>query len=302
MHTKLLIEQHFHGCYGIDFNRASVDDVIELSYKIKKEGIGGIFPTIVTDTIENTKKQINIIKQASEKQTHECAKILGIHLEGIFLNPAKKGIHNADNFLTPTIENFKQIEDDFIKIVTLAPELAEDDLFKYLHSHGIKIQAGHCVGGDLSFCDGVTHIFNAMSPITHKNIDSTVLSALNNDDIYTEIIADGVHVNDEALKLLLNVKSQNKILLISDCLPCTHSNIEEFIFAGQKIYYKNGKATSCEGTIAGSTMLLADIIKVLNNKGLFNPQYINNPYIYHNIDIEGQIEWDEDCNIVKIIS
>ena len=83
--TKPLIEQHFHGAYGIDFNKATVNDVLDLAQKIKKEGVGGIFPTLVTDTVENTQKQIKVIKEASKKQK-EGAKILGIHLEGIFLN------------------------------------------------------------------------------------------------------------------------------------------------------------------------------------------------------------------------
>ena len=123
MRTKLLIEQHFHGAFGVDFNTASVDEILFLSKEILKYGIGGIFPTIVTDSIANVKQAIANIKEASQKQTSGMAKILGIHLEGIFLNPEKKGIHNPELFLKPTVENYKLIEDDFIKIVTLAPEL-----------------------------------------------------------------------------------------------------------------------------------------------------------------------------------
>ena len=269
MKTKLLIEQHFHGCFGIDFNKASVDDVLYLSKEILRYGIGGIFPTIVTDSVENTKKAIAVIKEASEKQTSDMAKILGIHLEGIFINPEKKGIHNSKYFLKPNIENFKLVEDKFIKIVTLAPELASRDLINYLKSKSIKIQAGHCIGGDLNDIDGVTHIFNAMKGINHRE-QSTSLSALINDDIYAEIIADGVHVSDEALKLLF--KSKSKIILISDCLPCTKSNIKEFVFAGETVYYDGKKATSKDGTLAGSTVLLTDIIKILaGNTKTLNP-------------------------------
>lgn len=90
MQTKLIIEQHFHGCFGIDFNKASVDDVLYLSKEILKYGIGGIFPTLVTDSVANIKKATAVIKEASQKQTSDMAKILGIHLEGIFINPEKK--------------------------------------------------------------------------------------------------------------------------------------------------------------------------------------------------------------------
>lgn len=96
MKTPLIIEQHFHGAYGVDFNKCTKDDVIELAQKLKKIGIGGFFPTLVTDTVENTKRQIGIIKEASK----ECPSVLGIHLEGIFINPQKKGIHNPVHFFT----------------------------------------------------------------------------------------------------------------------------------------------------------------------------------------------------------
>lgn len=295
MKAKILIEQHFHGAFGVDFNKASADEILYLAKEIKKYGVGGIFPTIVTDSIENTKLAINNIKLASTKQTPDMAKILGIHLEGIFLNPDKKGIHNVEHFMPLTIENYKLIEDDFIKIVTLAPEMLDEDevkkgksLIEYLNSKGVKVQAGHCVGGDLTGCSGVTHMFNAMSGVTHRG-SSTALSALLNDDVYTEIIADGVHVSDDALKLLFKTKPIDKILLISDCLPCTKSELKEFVFADETIYYDGVRATSKEGTLAGSTMLLSDIIKRLANSGLFENvdetinQLIENSYKYHNI-------------------
>lgn len=296
MKTKLLIEQHFHGCFGIDFNTASVDDVLYLSKEILKYGIGGIFPTLVTDTAENTKRAIAVIKEASKKQTSDMAKILGIHLEGIFLNHEKKGIHNPEHFMKLTPENYKLIEDDFIKIITLAPEL-DEGLLDYLSGKNIKIQAGHCKGGDLTKCTGVTHLFNAMSGITHRGT-STALSALINDNIYTEIIADGIHVSDDALKLVFKNKPQDKIILISDSLPITKSNLKEMTFADEKVYYDGIKAASKDGTIAGSTALLPDIIKRLAAIGLFNPEYINNPYNYHNVELDGYIEWDEDWNII----
>ncbi len=299
MKTKLLVEQHFHGCYGVDFSIATVDEVLELSKRMLKDGYGYIFPTLVTDSVENIKRQINVIKEAATRQTSDMAKICGIHLEGIFLNPEKKGIHNPKYFLKPTIENFKKIEDDFIKIITIAPELADIELLQYLKTKDIKVQAGHCVGGDLSYCDGTTHTFNGMAGISHRG-SSTALSALINDDIYTEIIADGIHVYDDALKLLFKTKQMNKILLISDSLSCAHSNIKEFEFAGETIYYDGHRATSKEGTIAGSAMMLTDIIKILGKKDMFSKQFISNSYDYHKLSDIGELEWDEDYNIVRV--
>lgn len=288
--TPLLIEQHIHGAFGVDFNTAEVKDILFVAEKLLEHGIGGFFPTLVTDSVENIKRQTRIIKEAAKNSKS----ILGIHLEGIFINPEKKGIHNPEHFLPLTVENYKLLEDDFIKIVTLAPEL-DEGLVDYLKSKGVKVQAGHCVGGDLSKVDGVTHLFNAMSGISHRG-KSTALSALV-EDVYTEIIADGVHVSDDALKLVFN--SKDKVILISDALPITYSNMKETVFADSKIYYDGVKATSADGTIAGSTTLLDGIIKRLGKLGLFKPEYIKNVYRYHGLEPFGEIEWDDEWNLIK---
>ena len=299
MRTKLLIEQHMHGAFGIDFNKATTEDVLYLAKELLKYGIGGFFPTLVTDNIINIKLQIEVIKKAASAQTKDMAKILGIHLEGIFLNVEKCGVHNPKYFLPPTIENYQKLEDPFIKIVTLAPEF-DDGLIRYLWNKGVRVQAGHCISGHLTGCRGVTHLFNAMSGITHRGV-STALTALINDSIYTEVIGDGVHVSDDALKLTFRIKPVDKVILISDSLPITKSNLTEMIFADSKVYYDGVRATTKEGTIAGSTALLPDIIKRLHSVKLFNPQYIENPYTYHHIELPGYIEWDEQWNIIDVV-
>jgi len=299
METRLVIEPHIHGAFGIDFNKASVEDVLYVCKKLLSFGIGGVFPTLVTDSVENIKRQIQIIKQAAKQQTLDMTEILGIHLEGIFLNPNKKGIHNSEYFLPLSVDNYKQIEDDFIKIITVAPEL-DNGLLEYLSDKNIKVQAGHCEGGNLSCCHGVTHLFNAMKGISHRD-ESTALSAFIDDNIYTEVIADGVHLSDEILKLIFKTKPSDKIILISDALPITHSDLKQTVFAGETIYYDGIRATSKEGTIAGSTTLVSEIVKILGNKNMFQSCYIENPYIYHNIDIDGKIEWDDEFNIISVI-
>ena len=298
MKTRLLVEQHMHGAFGIDFNKASVEEMIFVSKELLKLGIGGYFPTLVTDSVENIIRQTHIIKEASSLLTKDCAEILGIHLEGIFINVEKKGIHNYEHFLPLTQENFAQLEDDFIKIVTLAPEL-DEGLLDYLSSKDIKIQAGHCVGSNLDDCSGVTHLFNAMKGISHRG-SSTALSALIDDRLYTEIIADGVHLSDDIIRLIFKSKPINRIILISDALPITYSSKKAAVFADEKIYYDGIKATSANGTIAGSTTLLDRIIKILAKKDLFSVQLINNVYDYHNLELDGEIEWDDEFNIVHV--
>ena len=276
MDKELILEQHIHGAFGVDFNKCSEEDLLWVAEKLCEHNIAAFFPTLVTDSVSNINRQISIIKSAAQK----CHRILGIHLEGIFINPEKKGIHNPEHFMGLTVENYKLIEDDFIKIVTLAPEL-DEGLIEYLHSKGIKVQAGHCIGwGQV---DGVTHTFNAMSGINHRK-SSTALSALISDEVYTEIIADGVHISDDILKLLFKSKPSDKIILISDALPITNSELREAIFADSKIFYDGKKATSADGTIAGSTMLLDKIIKRLKKLNLYNPIYAENSWNYHNLN------------------
>lgn len=299
MKTKLIVEPHIHGAFGIDFNKASVEDVLFVAKKMLSYGIGGVFPTLVTDSVENIKRQIGIIKQASELQKEDSAKILGIHLEGIFLNANKKGIHKSEYFLPLTVENYKKVEDDFIKTITIAPEL-DEGLLEYLSDKDIKIQAGHCEGGNLSYCSGVTHLFNAMKGVAHRG-SSTALSALIDDNIYTEIIGDGVHLSDDILKLVFKSKPIDKIILISDALPITYSDLRQTTFADEIIYYDGVKAASKDGTIAGSTTLVPAIVKILGKKGFLNEQFIENVYNYHKIFIDGELEWDNDYNIVSII-
>jgi len=303
--SNLLVEQHFHGAFGVDFSTCKSKDILFLAKKMLQHGIGGFFPTLVTDSVENIKRQIEQIKKAKSEQTKEMAEILGIHLEGIFINPNKKGIHDEKLFLAPTIENYKLIEDDLIKIVTLAPELdKEGKLQNYLTLKGVKVQAGHCTSGDLSKCHGVTHLFNAMGGINHRE-KSTVLSALINDKTYTEIIADGVHLSDDILSLIFKSKPKDKVILVSDSLPLAKSNLKEMDFAGEKIYFDGKKATSSDGTIAGSTAILDEIVAELAKKDpenfeKFAKMASDNLYKYHNLKLDGCIYWDEDFNIVAI--
>lgn len=303
--SNLLVEQHFHGAFGVDFSFCETDEILTLAKKLLSHGIGGFYPTLVTDKVENIKRQIERIKIARSKQTSEMAEILGIHIEGVFINPDKKGIHDEKLFLKPTIENYKLIEDDLIKIVTLAPELDENgELSKYLKQKGVKVQAGHCVGSDLANCTGATHLFNAMSGISHRE-SSTALSALINDKIYTEIIADGIHLSDDILELVFKSKPSDKVILVSDSLPLAGSDLKEMTFAGSQIFYNGKKATSKNGTIAGSTAFLDEIVQKLSQKTPENfEKYAkmasDNLYNYHNISLNGCIYWDEDFNITAI--
>lgn len=271
--TNALIEQHVHGGFGIDFARCDRKGFIEFSKKILKYGVCAFFPTLATDSVDNLQNQIYEIKRAMQLQSESAepmARICGVHLEACFLNPAKKGIHNEQQLLKPTIENYRLIEDEIIKIVTLAPELDEDFLLcKYLKSKGVRVSAGHCLGADLSQVEQVTHLFNAMGEFSHRK-PSTAVSALVNDDIFVELIADLKHVQKDVLKVTFKTKPLSRIILISDALPITHSGKDSMEFCSKKIFLKDGNAVDFNGTIAGSTEFVSDIIKKLVNEGMID--------------------------------
>lgn len=290
-----IIETHIHGAYGVNFNNAGANEIISLAKILPKHGVSAFLPTLHSDSVDNLKTQIAQIKLAQKNLTVGCAKIIGVHLEGPFINPEKCGIHDKNTILSPNIENYKLIEDDIIKIVTLAPELdLRSELCDYLHKKGVKISAGHTNTVDLNKIDCVTHLFNAMDGISHKKLTTTT-AALLNDNTFIEIIADGIHVIDELLRLVFKVKPMNKTILVSDCLPIAYSNLEQIKFCGENIYLKNNQAQNENGTIAGSTMLLNDIIKRIVNAGLLSVDdaiqmcsknaadflgYVHNDYIY----------------------
>lgn len=262
-----LIDNHIHGSFGINFNNAGYDEIKFVLSELFKRNIKGVCPTLVGDSDEKIYNQLKIFKQIRLEQMNEInseALILGIHLEGTFLNPQKSGIQDNKVFKKLTIENFKNLVrdcEDIIKIVTLAPEL-DIDLIDYLKKENIKVQAGHTLSESLRKCSAITHIFNATPQIHHRN-SSITLEALVDDEVYCEIIPDLIHSSTNMLKLFFKVKPKDKVLLISDSLPSSNYN-SDIIFCNKKIN-KNGKDEF--GTLAGSNKTLDEICtNLIENK------------------------------------
>lgn len=302
MISQALVEQHIHGAFGVDFMTCSALDMLEVSKKLLNYGVGYYFPTIMTDKIDVIKERLNVVKEAKSLQTKQMAQIVGVHLEGPFINSNKAGIHNKEFILPIEIEQYKKIEDEIIKIVTLAPELDNNGEFtKYLHSKGVKVSAGHTLAVDLSNVNQVTHLYNAMGNFSHRDV-STVVSALVK-DIYVELIADSMHINDDVLKLTFKQKNLSQILLISDALPLAHSEKNEHLFASQLIFNKNGRLVNADDVFAGSSMLLADIVKNLVDKNILNLEDAltcasSNQLKYHNLKNNLNVYWNE-LNIIE---
>lgn len=302
--TEGFIETHFHGAFGVDFMNCEVDNIIEVAVKIAKYGVTRIYPTLMTAPVPQIKEQIEKVKSAQKKQPMDSALISGVHLEGPFINSFKKGIHQEKYILEPTIANYKKLDDDIIKIVTIAPELDNNrELCKYLHSRAVLVQAGHTMTYNLSECDSVTHLFNAMAPLTHK-FQNIISSALSNENMFIEIIADGNHVVDDVLKMVFKAKSHDRIVLISDALPITHGEKDECEFAGQNVHYSNGSFYNTKGVLAGSGMFQPDILKRLVKNDILSFEdaaYMMNitPAKYLRVLNNAFVTFDDDLNPIR---
>jgi len=318
--TPGLIDQHLHGGYGVDFNTATAEEIINLAKKLPQHGITSFVPTIMTDTSENILRQIREISSAIENQPVGAANIIGIHLEGPFINPEYKGIHPESLMLVPTIENFQKFESKYMKIVSYAPELDKNlEFTHYLKNKNIIPSAGHSKANPdemkMAVENGlkqVTHLFNAMPPLHHR-APGILGASLVNDEIYTEVIADNEHLHPLIIDLILKIKPKNKVIFISDSLPLSHSEEDFMIFGGHKIYRKNNRAVNNQGTFAGSLSYLDDNLRKNKDKISLSDFLIYaslNPAQNLSLSKKGRIEknydadlifWDENFTVKKAI-
>lgn len=262
------IDIHIHGGFGICFDNADVTQIKDFAKQAYENNIAAFCPTLTGDTPDNLQKKLEIINEAKLTQKKDEAKIIGVNLEGTFLSKNKPGVQNPDVFLEPVIENFKKITgkfEDVVKIVVIAPENNNcTDFIKYLKSKNIKVHFGHTMTKEIKEADGICHLYNAMEPITHKH-STAAIKALLDDKIYTELIADTIHVNEDVLKLTFKMRPGDKIILISDALPIAKSNLESVEFCGKKIF-KNGLDEF--GTLGGSIKFLPEIAENLIKKNI----------------------------------
>jgi N-acetylglucosamine-6-phosphate deacetylase len=271
--TPGFIDQHIHGGYGVDFNYASAEDIKELVKQLPKHGITSLVATVMTDNEESLKKQINIISEVIKNQQKNSAQIIGIHLEGPFLNTECKGIHPDKNILAPTIENYLKFDNENVKIVTYAPELDKNyEFLNFLKEKNVILSAGHSKATSEELetvinkgIKQITHVFNAMPPLHHRT-PGILGESLINDDISVEVIADNDHLHPKIIDLIIKTKPSDKIIFISDSLPLNRSPQDNVIFGGQKIFRREGKAVNENGTFAGSLSFLDDNLRKNINK------------------------------------
>lgn len=266
------IDVHIHGVNGADVMDATKEALDTMSSTLPKEGTTSFLATTMTqDTKEIEKALANVGEYLQGKQETGKAEIMGVHLEGPFVNPDKAGAQPLKHIIDPDLPLLKKWElltNNMIKLVTLAPERPGGlEMVNYLSTHGIVASIGH---SDATFeevnkaiesgANHVTHLYNQMSGLHHRE-PGVVGSVFLRDELKAEIIVDGVHVRPEMVDLAYKIKRKDGLLLITDSMRAKCLKNGEYDLGGQDVIVKDGKAVLADGTLAGSILKLGTALQ-----------------------------------------
>lgn len=275
---------HIHGCCGVDFLNADENGIKQLLEGALKDGTTEMLATITiakSDTdLSRFKKLIELI--AKHKDYKSGAKITGIHLEGPYINPKKKGGFPLEFIKPASLKEFTEVSkiisdfcgEGFFKLITIAPEIEGGDaIVESALKSGIRVSLGH---SELSYhtalkyfkrgVDHITHIFNAMDGLHHRE-PGIIGAALDSSDIYIQIIPDGIHLHPAILRMLYALKKPEKLILISDASAPSGFDEGAVIeaFNGKAVFtIKDGAIRNQDGTLTGSALLMNRAVKTFS--------------------------------------
>lgn len=317
------IDVHIHGAAGHDTMDGTFEAINEISKSIVKHGTTSFTPTTMTVSVDAIRKSMEVIKEAKIKGT-DGALVLGAHLEGPFINPGAIGAQNPNFLIPPTIENYNAMVgdcEDAVVSITIAPEVpGAKELIKVLSNKGVVCSIGHtkatyeeALEGIKCGCGHSTHLFNAMTPFTHR--EPGVVGAIFDTDITTETISDGIHVAYPSLRIAYKQKTTDKVLLVTDAMMACSMPDGMYSLGGQDVVVKENAARLLNGSLAGSVLTLDLAIKnVYKNAGVSLHEAVKmasyNPAKHCKVaDRKGLIKegydadlvlFDEDINIKKV--
>ena len=266
------VDVHIHGAGGHDVMEGTTRALDRITSTVARHGTTSSVATTVSAPVEATCRSLEGIAQyirAHEKPAENAplaAEILGIHLEGPFISPARRGVHPQDAIARPSVEIFEKFlkaADGLVKILTLAPEVSGAmELIETAVAAGVVAAMGH-TDADYEQARAairvgarhVVHTYNAMRPFSHR--DPGILGAIMTDpEVTAEIIADGVHVAVAAIQVLLGAKGFETVLLVSDGIAATGMRDGNYRLGDFEVSVKDGVARNSEGKLAGSTLTL----------------------------------------------
>ena len=261
------IDVQVNGGGGVLFNNApTVEALRTIVAGHRRFGSTGLMPTLISDDVETMRLAVAAVRQAIAEGVPG---VLGIHLEGPYIAPERKGTHNADTFRVPDAAEIEMATslDNGVTLVTLAPEQVPADTIRAMVARGAKVAAGHTaasyeqarVGLDAGI-SGFTHLYNAMTPLQGRD-PGVVGAALEDPHSWCGVIVDGVHVHPASLRVALAAKPRGKVVLVTDAMPMVGSDDPSFNLYGETIVAKDGVVRNAAGSLAGSALDMASAVR-----------------------------------------
>lgn len=254
------IDGHIHGANGADVMDATTEALDVMARSLPEEGTTAFLATSLTQAPGAIERALENV--ATYENKSGCAEVVGIHLEGPFIDESKAGAQPKQYILKPSkqlFDKWQKLAGNKIKTVTLAPEHDKDGRFiQYLSKQNIVVSAGHTTATYEQMTDAikyglsqVTHLCNAMSGLHHRDI-GVVGSALFLENLKSELIADGIHVSKEMIQLIYKNIGSSRLLLITDAIRAKCLQAGTYDLGGQGVTVAGGRATLHDGTLAGS--------------------------------------------------
>lgn len=253
-----LVDIHSHGAAGEDFSDGNPEGLKKILRYERSCGITSYCPTSMTFPKERLRQIFASIKDA---QTEEGAKVVGINMEGPFLDPAKKGAHVEKWIAAPDVAFVRELNQDvdgLVRLVTLAPNMdGAEEFIKEMHEE-VCISLGHtaadydCASRAMKLgAHHVTHLYNAMQPFGHR-APGLIGAAMDNPECMVEMICDGYHIHPSAIRAAFRMFGPERVILISDSMRAAGMENGTYELGGQEVTVKDRKAVLKDGTLAGS--------------------------------------------------
>ena len=264
------IDLQVNGGGGVLFNNSPNEAGLKsITQAHLKYGTTSLMPTVISDTTERVTECVNAVKKAIKTNPS----LLGIHIEGPFFNPNRRGVHKPDFIRQPNEADLKFLSNikDFPLMLTFAPEQLSKQQINTLASANIKLLAGHTNTDYNTISDaveqglsGFTHLYNAMSSSTARE-PNVMGAALALDKTTASIIVDGHHIHPDMVKIAYRCKPKGKLLFVSDAMA-TVGGADEFQLYGETIKEEKGRLVNQEGKLAGSAISLIDAVRIAVNE------------------------------------
>lgn len=261
------IDTQVNGGGGVLFNDApTVETIRRIGAAHRRYGTTGFLPTLISDSVDVMRAALAAVEQALAEGVPG---VLGIHLEGPYLAPARKGVHDPKFFHTPGSEELALLcaPHRGVRLLTLAPERVPSASIGALAAAAVIVCAGHTAADYVTThaalaagVRGFTHLFNAMTPLGSRE-PGVVGAALEDADSWCGIIVDGHHVHPASLRVAIAAKPRGKMVLVTDAMPPVGAADPSYLLNGETITVKDGICQTAQGVLAGSALDMAGAVR-----------------------------------------